>query len=87
MAADDRPRGFARYHAADQAPTASQHRTLAELAAAWCGLGPIDTALQATVAAARLRLALERDGDAPAPLTVADDVAAAASRTLTGPDF
>lgn len=73
--ASDRPTGQARYLAADLPPTAGQYKALAELAAAWAGLGPLATGLDATVAAARLRLALERDGAAPEPLSPPDRAA------------
>jgi hypothetical protein len=62
-----RPTGQARYLADDLPATPGQHRVLAQLAAEWLGLGPIDTAIAATVAAARLRLALGEHGPGTAP--------------------
>jgi hypothetical protein len=72
----DRPTGQARYLDPDLPPTAGQYKVIAELACAWAGLGPLATGLDASVAAARLRLALERDGAAPPALAPAERAAA-----------
>jgi hypothetical protein len=65
-----------------KAPTAGQYRTIAILACEWAGIIPPHTALDATIAAARFRLALARDGGSIPTLSPADHAASTVAQRV-----